>query len=184
MSTQNYQHITHEFEPIFDERSRILILGTLPSVKSREGQFYYHHPQNRFWPLLASLLEEEVPQLEDIPTKKKILEKHHIAMYDSIESCEILGSSDAHIRNVVPADIPGILAGTKIETICCNGAASYKYFMKYHGSLPIRVLKLPSTSPANAAWTLEKLKEAWLSVQTKPDRAAINELIKECEENG
>ncbi len=161
MKENDYQKIDHGFGPFVLPDSEILILGSFPSVRSRAQQFFYGHPQNRFWPLLASLLDEEIPQLEDIPAKKKILKKHHIAMYDSIESCEILGSSDAHIRNVVPADIPGILAGTKIDTICCNGAASYKYFMKYHGDLPLRILKLPSTSPANAAWSLERLKSAW-----------------------
>ena len=161
MKNTEYQKIEHGFGPFVRPDSEILILGSFPSVRSRAQQFFYGHPQNRFWPLLAELLDEKTPGLEDIEAKKKILEKHHIAMYDSIESCEILGSSDAHIRNVVPADIPGILNGTKIRTVCCNGAASYKYFIKYHGDLPLKVHKLPSTSPANAAWTLPKLKEAW-----------------------
>ena len=102
MSTQNYQHITHEFEPIFDERSRILILGTLPSVKSREGQFYYHHPQNRFWKVLAKICKTEPPAT--IAEKKTMLLEHGIAIWDVVQSCDIIGSSDSSIKNVTPAD--------------------------------------------------------------------------------
>lgn len=100
---QTYTHVSHDFEPVFDENSKVLILGTFPSVKSRENQFYYGHPQNRFWKVIAGLTESEVPQT--IEEKKKLLLEHGIAIWDVIESCDIIGSSDSSIKNVVPADI-------------------------------------------------------------------------------
>ncbi|MBR6501174.1 MAG: DNA-deoxyinosine glycosylase [Firmicutes bacterium] len=160
MSTQNYQHITHEFEPIFDERSRILILGTLPSVKSREGQFYYHHPQNRFWKVLAKICKTEPPAT--IAAKKAMLLEHGIAIWDVVQSCDIIGSSDSSIKNVTPADLSVILRQASVKTIFLNGGKAWDLYQKYcAGMTELPAVKLPSTSPANAAWSLEKLVTVW-----------------------
>ena len=160
MSTQNYQHITHEFEPIFDERSRILILGTLPSVKSREGQFYYHHPQNRFWKVLAKICKAEPPAT--IAEKKAMLLEHGIAIWDVVQSCDIIGSSDSSIKNVTPADLSVILRQAPVKTIFLNGGKAWDLYQKYcAGMTELPAVKLPSTSPANAAWSLEKLVTVW-----------------------
>ena len=160
MSTQNYQHITHEFEPIFDERSRILILGTLPSVKSREGQFYYHHPQNRFWKVLAKICKTEPPAT--IAAKKAMLLEHGIAIWDVVQSCDIIGSSDSSIKNVTPADLSVILRQASVKTIFLNGGKAWDLYQKYcAGMTDLPAVKLPSTSPANAAWSLEKLVTVW-----------------------
>ena len=112
-------HVQHEFEPVYDEYSQILILGTLPSVKSRENHFYYGHPQNRFWKLLAYLTQAQIP--ETIEQKKSFLLEHHIAVWDVIAECDIIGSSDSSIRNAVPNDLTEILGRAAIETIVCNG---------------------------------------------------------------
>lgn len=160
-----YQQLTHEFAPVFDGNSKVLILGTFPSVKSREQQFYYGHPQNRFWKILAHITEEPLPA--DIPEKKHLLLTHNIAVWDVIQSCEIIGSSDSSIRNVVPADIPGLLKHAPIAAIFGNGTKACDLFTKYvtpalYDFPEIRsIRKLPSTSPANAAWTLARLQEYW-----------------------
>ena len=157
-----YEHITHSFKPVYDENSRILILGTLPSVKSRENNFYYGHKQNRFWKLLAYLLDEPVP--ETIDEKKYMLFKNHIAIWDVVQSCDIIGSSDSSIRNVVPADIKSIVAHTPIRAVFTNGKTAGRLYKKYqaeHIALPM--IELPSTSPANAAFSLEQLEEIWKS---------------------
>lgn len=152
--------MTHTFEPIYKEDSQILILGTFPSVKSRENQFYYGHPQNRFWKLLARLTGEEIPHT--IPEKKELLYKHGIAVWDVIQSCEIEGSSDSSIRNVVPNDIGIILENTEILEIYANGAKAYSLYQKYMYPICKReAVKLPSTSPANAAFSLERLEQEW-----------------------
>lgn len=156
----DYQQITHEFEPVFNKESKILILGTLPSVKSREQHFYYGHPQNRFWKVLANITKEAVPS--SIPEKKELLLTHHIAIWDVIKSCEIIGSSDSSIRNVVPTDIHLLLENSNISAIFGNGAKACELYDKYtlaKTGCPIH--KLPSTSPANAAWSLEKLTTYW-----------------------
>ena len=155
-----YQKITHEFEPVFNRESQILILGTLPSVKSREQHFYYGHPQNRFWKVLANITNEAVPS--SISEKKELLLTHHIAIWDVIKSCEIIGSSDSSIRNVVPADIGLLLENSNISAIFGNGAKACELYDKYtlaKTGFPIQ--KLPSTSPANAAWSLERLTDYW-----------------------
>lgn len=160
MNTQKYQHITHEFEPIFDERSRVLILGTLPSVKSREGQFYYHHPQNRFWKVLAKICKTEPPAT--IAEKKAMLLDHGIAIWDVVQSCDIIGSSDSSIKNVTPADLSVILRQAPVKTIFLNGGKAWELYQKYcAGMTDLPSVKLPSTSPANAAWSLEKLTAVW-----------------------
>lgn len=155
-----YEHITHSFEPVYDENSRILILGTLPSVKSRENNFYYGHKQNRFWKLLAHLLDEPVP--ETIDEKKYMLLKNHIAIWDVIQSCDIKGSSDSSIRNVEPTDIRKILAAADIKQVIANGNKAGSLYKKYQLPLTgMEAVTLPSTSPANAAWTFEKLCNTW-----------------------
>ena len=155
-----YEHIVHPFPPLFDADSEILILGSLPSVKSREQMFFYGHPQNRFWPLLARLLRE--PEPHTIEEKKQLVLKHHIALWDTIFSCDIIGSGDSSIRNVVPTDLKPIVRGSKIERIFCNGQTSWKYYHRFQEKeLGIEAAALPSTSPANAAWTMDLLADAW-----------------------
>ena len=163
-----YQTVTHTFDPVWDKQSEILILGTFPSVKSRENNFYYGHPQNRFWKLLAAIYKEAVPETTD--AKKELVLRHHLAVWDVISQCDIIGSSDSSIRNVIPCDIAGLLVRTRIHTIIANGAKAYELYEKYQ--LPdtgLKAQKLPSTSPANAAWSLERLQEAWRAVLVKAD---------------
>ena len=155
-----YTHVQHTFEPVFDEHSRILILGSFPSVKSREIQFYYGHPQNRFWKVMAQVLNEKVPQT--IPEKKEMLLRHHIALWDVIASCDIAGSSDSSIKNAVPADISRILKAADIQTIIANGGTAFRLYGRYCEPVTGRPAALcPSTSPANAAFSLERLSECW-----------------------
>lgn len=152
--------IQHPFPPLFGPDSDTLILGSFPSVKSREAMFFYGHPQNRFWRVLATLYGESVPQT--INEKKALILSHRLALWDSIASCEITGSSDASIRNAVPTDLSTILANSNVTRIFCNGAQSYRIYCKYQlHRTGIEAVKLPSTSPANAACSLDKLIEAW-----------------------
>lgn len=155
-----YTHVVHTFEPVFDDKSEILILGSFPSVKSRESQFYYGHPKNRFWKVTAGVLGEEVPQT--IAEKRAFLLRNHIAVWDVIASCDIMGSSDSSIRNVVANDMQMILRQANIHAIYANGDKAYQLFLKYckEEGQP-EVYKLPSTSPANAAWSVERLIAAW-----------------------
>ncbi|MGN0351719.1 MAG: DNA-deoxyinosine glycosylase [Roseburia sp.] len=155
-----YTHVTHTFEPVYDQNSKILVLGSFPSVKSREQQFYYGHPQNRFWKVIAGCFSQEVPTT--IEEKKRFLLEQGIALWDVIAECDIAGSSDSSIRNVVPNEMNRILKEADIQAIFANGDKAYQLFLKYcrkEGQPP--VYKLPSTSPANAAFRLEKLKEIW-----------------------
>ena len=155
-----YEHIVHSFEPVYDKASEILILGTLPSVKSRENNFYYGHKQNRFWKVLATLLKEPVP--DTIEEKKAMLLTHRIAMWDVIQSCDIKGSSDSSIKNVQPTDIGMILEKTNITRIYANGNKAGQLYKRYQFPVTgIEAMVLPSTSPANAAWSLERLCKAW-----------------------
>ncbi len=154
-----YEHIVHSFEPVYDKASEILILGTLPSVKSRENNFYYGHKQNRFWKVLATLLKEPVPHT--IEEKKAMLLAHRIALWDVIQSCDIKGSSDSSIKNVQPTDIGMILEKTNITRIYANGNKAGQLYKRYQFPVTgIEAMVLPSTSPANAAWSLERLCEA------------------------
>ena len=156
--------VTHPIPPLFDASSRILILGSFPSVKSREGLFFYHHPQNRFWKVLAGVLEEPVPG--SIEEKKIFLLKHRIALWDVIASCTIEGSSDSTIKYVVPNDLSGILSAADISRIFCNGGASFQYYKKYQEPRTGRAaVRLPSTSPANAAWSLDRLIREWAAIR-------------------
>lgn len=154
------ESVIHPIPPVYDENSEILILGSLPSVKSREAGFFYGHPGNRFWKVLAAVCGCETPALTD--EKKAFLLKNHIALWDVIARCEIEGSSDSSIRNAEPNDISGILEAAEIKRIFVNGKTAEKYYNKY--ILPqtgISAVCLPSTSPANASFSLEKLINAW-----------------------
>ena len=161
---------------MFDERSRILVLGSFPSVLSRENAFYYGNPQNRFWRVMAACLGEPVPQNEgglsddgrpltleeSIAAKKQMLLEHGIALWDVIASCDIKGSSDASIKNVVPAQVERVLEEAHIGAVICNGGTAgrlYKRYLQWQVGLAAHVL--PSTSPANAAWQLERLTARW-----------------------
>lgn len=153
-------HIIHPIPPVFDADSRILILGSFPSVKSRESCFFYGHPQNRFWKLLARLRKEDVPS--SIEEKKEFLLRNHIAVWDTIHSCSIEGSSDSSIRDVVPNDLASILDHASIQAIYTNGGLSGKMYDRFcRKQTGIEAIKLPSTSPANAAWNLDRLTDAW-----------------------
>ena len=147
------------FVPVCDKNSHTLIVGTWPSPKSREQGFYYGHPQNRFWPLMARLLGEAVPQT--IPEKKAMLLRHGLALWDTIESCTITGASDASIRDVVPTDIAALAHGSAIRRVLCNGATAWRLYETYSAVPGLAAVKLPSTSPANAAWSMERLAAAW-----------------------
>ncbi|MBQ5346436.1 MAG: DNA-deoxyinosine glycosylase [Ruminococcus sp.] len=154
------ERITHPFPPLYDENSEALILGSFPSVKSRENMFFYGHPQNRFWKVISKIYDEKLP--DTIGEKKALILNHRLALWDSIRSCTIVGSSDSSVRDVVPNDISGIISNSKIDRIFCNGALSYKMYMKYiFPTTEIKALKLPSTSPANAAYSLERLIGEW-----------------------
>ncbi len=152
--------LVHPFEPCFDSRSKILILGSFPSAASRENGFYYGHPRNRFWPLMAALFECETPRTID--EKKALLLSRGAALWDSAKSLDIVGSSDASIKNAEPNDVASLLKKTRITRIFANGktaAAIYKRHIEPETGLPVTVL--PSTSPANAAFSFERLLEAW-----------------------
>lgn len=148
--------IKHPFPPLFDCDSKILILGSFPSVKSREENFFYGHPQNRFWKVMAAVLDEDVPK--SIEDKRSMLLRHNIALWDSIASCEIEGSSDASIDKVVPNDLTPIFARANIQAVFCNGKKAHELYRKHiEPMIGRKALCLPSTSPANASWSLEKL---------------------------
>lgn len=155
-----YTHIEHGFEPVFDAHSHTLVLGSFPSVLSRANDFYYGNPQNRFWRVMAACLSEPVPTT--IPEKRTMLLAHGIALWDVIESCDIKGSSDASIKNVVPADIARITAVARIERVICNGACAGRLYRRHlEPVVGLSAEVLPSTSPANAAWSLERLCDRW-----------------------
>ena len=148
------------FDPIVTNTSRILILGTWPSPKSRAEGFYYGNPQNRFWPMMAHIFG--VPKPQSIAEKRSLIEKNALALWDTLESCTITGASDASIRNAVPNEIAALCAQYPIGKVLCNGTKAFEIYTKYI-DLQIPVIKMPSTSPANAAWTLSRLIDAWQS---------------------
>lgn len=151
---------THPISPLFDAHSRVLLLGSFPSVKSREAGFFYGHPQNRFWRVLADIFGEVPP--ETIEEKKSLALRRGVALWDVIAQCEIVGSSDASITNVAANDLSVILNAADIRAIFCNGNTSYTYYNKYCRAETLRdAVLLPSTSPANARWTREKLAQSW-----------------------
>ena len=161
---EQYRHIKRTFGPVYDRNSVVLILGSFPSVKSREANFYYGHPQNRFWPLLGKMLGCEIPPSTE--ERKALLLQKRIALWDTIEECDIIASSDASIRNIVPVDIQQVLRTADIQQIYCNGSTSYDLFLRYLEPVCRRKpIKLPSTSPANAAWNLSRLYEAWKQIE-------------------
>ena len=152
--------VVHEIQPVYDKHSKILILGSFPSVKSRESGFFYGHPQNRFWRVLASLHGTATPS--DTEEKKKLLCDMGVALWDVIASCEITGSADSTITKVVPNDLSAVLDKVPIERIFVNGKTAERYYNRYLGKRVGREAAcLPSTSPANAAWSLERLVGAW-----------------------
>ena len=150
----------HQIEPVYDKDSKILILGSFPSVRSRETGFFYGHPQNRFWKIVAAVFEEDVPAT--IEEKKKMLLRNGIALWDVVASCEIEGSADSSIRNVRPNDIKKLIGKTLISRIYVNGRTALKLYQKYlEEQLGMETIVLPSTSPANAAYSIERLIDAW-----------------------
>ena len=162
------EHIIHPIPPYYDKESSILILGSFPSVKSREQQFFYGHPQNRFWKVIARVFDDALP--DTIDEKKTFLKRHHIALWDVIGACDIKGSSDSSIENVTPNDLSGILDTARIDGIFVNGKTAEKYYIKYtERETGIKAVCLPSTSPANAAWNIEKLVETWRKEIRKAD---------------
>ena len=160
MAFNKGENMIHNIAPVYDRDSEVLILGSFPSVKSREQQFFYGHKQNRFWRVLAQVLGCAVP--ESVAQKKEMLLSHHIALWDVIASCEIEGSSDASIRDVKPNDLSCILTRAQIHTIYANGSKAYELYRRYiYPENGIMAYPLPSTSPANAGYSLERLVEAW-----------------------
>lgn len=160
MKSSDKGRVVHPFGPVIAPDSRVLILGSFPSVKSREQNFFYGHPQNRFWRVMAGVLGCAVPQT--IPEKRQMLLTHKIALWDVLQSCEIAGSSDASIRNAVPNDIAGLLSTHTIRAVFSNGSASFRMYETY--ILPqtdTPHFLLPSTSPANTRYSVETLTEAW-----------------------
>lgn len=156
--------IIHPIPPVYNEDSKILILGSFPSVKSREGEFFYHHPQNRFWKVISRVYEEALPVT--IEEKKQFLLKSGIAVWDVIQSCEITGSADSSIKNVIPNDLTKILNNADIKKIYTNGGTSTTLYKKYiFPKTGIESIKLPSTSPANAGCNMERLIEAWSCIK-------------------
>ena len=154
------ERLSHPFPPLYDAESRILILGSFPSVKSREAMFFYGHPQNRFWRVVSGVLGCECPGT--VEEKKRMLHTYHIALWDVIASCEISGSSDSSIREAVPTELTPILQCASIRQIFCNGAAAYRLYCRYQQQRTGReAVRLPSTSPANAAWSADRLTQAW-----------------------
>lgn len=147
------------FAPVYGPDSHTLIVGTWPSPKSREQGFYYGHPQNRFWPLMARLLDAPAPQ--SIPEKKALLLAHGLALWDTVESCVITGASDASIRDVQPTDLAGLARRAPIRRILCNGATAYRLYLQYTDLPGVEALRMPSTSPANAAWSMDRLAAEW-----------------------
>ena len=155
--------VTHEFDAFFNKYSRVLILGTIPSPKSREQGFYYGHPQNRFWKVLADVLDEEFPQT--VKERKGFLKRNHIALWDVLESCEIKGASDVSIRNARPNDMNRILQAADIRAIFATGAKAAQLYKKLcFPECGVEAVRLPSTSPANCGCSYETLREAYSQI--------------------
>jgi len=159
-----YRHIEHPFPPLYDDKAKVLILGSFPSAKSREQRFFYGHPQNRFWKVMAAVFSDSVPS--DIPEKREFLLSHGVAVWDVIQSCDIIGSSDSSIRNALPTDLRAIFEHSQVSHVFANGKTAGKLYDRFQYPVTgIPALVLPSTSPANAAYSLEKLTEEWQLVR-------------------
>lgn len=155
--------VDHILDPVYDERSEVLVLGTMPSPMSREVGFYYGHPQNRFWRVLAALFDEPVPETNE--ERVDLLLRHHIALWDVLASCDIEGASDASIANAVPNDLSRVLGKAPIKQVFCTGTTAARLYEKLCEKVTgVAAVKLPSTSPANAAWSLDRLVEAYRPV--------------------
>lgn len=155
-----YEHVVQPFAPVYDENSEILILGSLPSGKSREAGFYYGHPQNRFWKVVAAVFGQEEPVT--VAEKKAMLLSCRVAVWDVIESCDIIGASDSSVKNAAPADVASLLKETGIRRVYVNGALAGRLYDKFLAQKTgIEAVKLPSTSPANARYRLDDLIESW-----------------------
>ncbi len=153
-------YVEHPFPPVAGPDSRVLILGSFPSVRSREEGFFYGHPRNRFWPLMAALYSEETPQT--IPERRALILRHGLALWDVIASCRIEGSSDASVRDAAPVDIRRVLDTADIRQVVCNGALAGKLYARYlQQAVGLEAIIAPSTSPANAAWSLARLIPVW-----------------------
>ncbi len=164
--------LAHTIAPVYDANSEILILGSFPSVKSREQQFFYGHKQNRFWRVMAQVLGCKTP--ESTEEKRAMLLSHHVAVWDVIASCEITGSSDASIRDVTPNDLSGILSTADIRAIYTNGSKAHQLYQKYLLQKTGReAYCLPSTSPANAGYSLERLVEAWRVIRENEGKTGL-----------
>jgi len=153
------ERIVHPFPPVYNSESRILILGSFPSAASRVQEFYYGHPRNRFWPLLAALLNVAEPH--SIQEKREMLLHHHIALYDAVTACTITGSADASMQSIIPADLSSIFQEAPIQAVFANGTKAYEVCIKHIG---ISAIKLPSTSPANARFGFAELLAAWKQI--------------------
>ena len=160
---ENGQVIIHNIPPVWDSNSRLMILGSFPSEASRKSGFFYGHKRNRFWKVVAEITNCPVP--ESVGEKTSLLHNNHIALWDVVSSCDIDGSSDISIRNVIPNDIGEIIASSHIERIYANGTAAAVLYRKLiFPNTGIECRQLPSTSPANASWTCERLCEAWREI--------------------
>ena len=160
-----YVHSTHGFGAVYDSNSKVLILGSHPSVKSKSAGFFYMHPKNRFWKVLSRLLDVDFISA-DIDERKSLLLNNHIALYDVVEECDIVASSDATIRNVVYADIPTIVDSSEITHIFLNGQKAYSLFTRAFPQYISIATPLPSTSPANASSSLDTLIDKWQVINT------------------
>lgn len=164
MTEKNTARQQHPIPPFYKADSRILILGSFPSVQSRRQRFFYGHPQNRFWMVVSAVFGCDLPHT--LEEKKFFLESNRIALWDVISSCEIEGSSDSSIKNAEPNDLRMILDSCDIRKIYINGKTAERLYIKY--LLPQtgrEAVCLPSTSPANAAWTLPRLIGAWSAIR-------------------
>lgn len=157
-----YTQVGPGLPPVHGAQAGVLLLGSFPSPKSREQGFYYGHPQNRFWPVLAGVLGQPVPAHGDVAAKRALLTQNGLALWDVVHSCRIRGASDASIADVVPNDVAALVRALGVRAVFCNGGTAarlYARYLKEKVGLPAQTL--PSTSPANAAWSAARLQAAW-----------------------